>query len=106
MASLNLALIDYWKAGSKLELLSYSKHANSTAYSSYVASHVHNLSNEENAIDLNPKHLKLETVTHNNSDRKLHHSRQFAFDHKPEDRCRFGAVWYNDSSITREGNFR
>lgn len=62
----------------------------------WVASHLHNLSDEIIAVDLNPAHMRPETTSENNSRRKAHQDGIVACDHDSEDRCKFGLVYYLD----------
>jgi hypothetical protein len=65
--------------------------------------HLHNLSDDLIAVDLNPAHMRPESSAENNGRRKSHQNKTTARDHDYEDRCRFGEVYYlNDPQPTSQ----
>ncbi|KAH6633267.1 hypothetical protein C7974DRAFT_375371 [Boeremia exigua] len=66
------------------------------ADTSYKSSHVHNLSNDSIAIDINEEHIFFETDFENGSVRKRHQSGAVPCDHPIAVQCKFGLVHYAD----------
>jgi hypothetical protein len=83
--------------------LPFSLQSNTAVDPGYHASHLHNLSHPDIAVDLATAHIRFETAFQNTSERKLHQSGEVSCNHDPEIQCRFGLVTYADASRANTG---